>query len=117
MEEDQSHCSFYFETLPSEISFLFVQKYLPDEIYFLISRIPFLSKFVTQDQVEKSRLEICSFAARNGFLSLLQWSRSQDCPWNAFACENAAEKGHLEVLKWLRSQGCPWNALTCAYAA
>ncbi len=53
--------------------------------------------------------------AREGHLKVLQWARSQGCPWNVWTCNNAAAGGHL--LKWARSQGCPWDERICANAA
>ncbi len=52
------------------------------------------------------REDVCTRAAMNGHLSLLQWLRNQNppCPWNEYACHFAAAGGHLSVLKWLRSQ-------------
>ncbi len=48
-------------------------------------------------------------AAGGGHLEVLQWARSQGCPWDEWVCAYAAEGGHLEVLKWARSHGCPWD--------
>ena len=39
-------------------------------------------------------------------LSLGKWS-----------CCCAVWNDHLELLQWLRSQGCPWDDRTCSYAA
>ncbi len=52
-----------------------------------------------------------------GHLEVLQWARSQGCPWDEDTCAHAARGGHLEVLEWAREQGCPWDEWTCAYAA
>ncbi len=41
---------------------------------------------------------------------MLQWARSQGCPWDKRTCAYAAyDGGHLEILQWLRSQDCPRN--------
>ncbi len=64
-----------------------------------------------------NKREICSLAAKGGHLEMLKWARSQGCPWNEETSANAARGGHWEVLKWARNQGCPWDAKTCAYAA
>ncbi len=48
---------------------------------------------------------------------MIQWARSQGCPWDEGTCDNAARGGHLGVLQWARSQGCPWDAWTCVKAA
>ncbi len=59
----------------------------------------------------------CACAALGGHLEVLQWLRSQACPWNKQTCVNAAFRGHLEMLQWARAQGCPWDEWTCAAAA
>jgi hypothetical protein len=38
---------------------------------------------------------------------VLQWARTNGCPWDEGTCTNAALHGHLEVLQWARSNGCP----------
>ena len=48
---------------------------------------------------------------------MLQWARTNGCPWNKWTCAAAAEGGHLEVLQWLRANGCPWNWVTCINVA
>jgi len=60
---------------------------------------------------------MCAHAARNGHLDILQWARTNDCPWNKWTCSNAARNGHLEILQWTRKHGCPWSRWTCIYAA
>merc|ERR1711934_692323 len=59
----------------------------------------------------------CSCAASGGHLETLKWLRSEGCPWDEETCRSAAEHGHLEVLKWLRSEGCPWDEKACSGAA
>jgi hypothetical protein len=56
-------------------------------------------------------------AARGGHLPVLEWLRSQACPWDESACSAAAEGGQLAALQWLRRRGAPWDFLTCAKAA
>jgi len=60
---------------------------------------------------------ICALAAENGHLDLLQWARNNGCPWEVNTCYSAARKGHLEILKWARENGCDWDVDTCAEAA
>ncbi len=60
---------------------------------------------------------VCTYAARGGHLEVIQWARSQGCYWNENTCSEAAFGGHLEVLQWARSQHCLWNARTCERAA
>ena len=50
---------------------------------------------------------VCAGAARGGHLSLLQYLRSQDCPWDRSTTYCAAEHGHLSVLQWAVDNGCP----------
>ena len=49
----------------------------------------------------------CEKAAENGHLAVLQWARTQGCPWNRATLSKAAKNGHLAVLQWARAQGCP----------
>ena len=65
----------------------------------------------------KYKNRVCSWAAQEGYLALLQWARANGCPWKEDTCERAAEGGHLELLKWARANRCPWNTRTCAFAA
>ena len=60
---------------------------------------------------------LCSFAARAGYLEVLQWARLNGSPWDEWTCAYAAQGGHLEVLQWARLNGCPWDEWTCSYAA
>ena len=60
------------------------------------------------DKIVKPALELLK--------DVLQWLRSEGCPWDSNTCYKAAEKGHLSVLQWARSEGCPWN-LDVYYAA
>ncbi len=59
----------------------------------------------------------CASAAKGGHLEVLQWARSQGCPRDMWTCASAAKGGHLEILQWARRHGCPWNKWTCASAA
>ncbi len=49
-----------------------------------------------------SLAETCA-NADGGHLEVLQWARSQECPWNEWTCQYAARGGHLEVLQWGQS--------------
>nr|WIL04758.1 ankyrin repeat-containing protein [Cedratvirus duvanny] len=59
----------------------------------------------------------CSAAAYDGHLEVLQWLRANGCPWDKNTCSASALYGHLEVLQWARNNGCPWDENTCTYAA
>ncbi len=61
--------------------------------------------------------EYATTLARGGHLNVLQWARSQGCPWDKWTCAFAAEAGNLEMLQRAHSQGCPWDEDTCARAA
>ena len=56
-------------------------------------------------------------AAGSGHLEILQWVRSNGCPWDGSVCSYAASHDHLEVLKWTSHHGCPWSRYTCQFAA
>ena len=60
---------------------------------------------------------LCVAAARSGHLEVLQWLRTNGCPWDSYTCMRAAQGGHLEVLQWARTNGCPWDELACMFAA
>jgi len=47
------------------------------------------------------------YLADQGHLELLQWARSQGCPWDRWICARAAGNGRLDIIKWAREQGCP----------
>ena len=51
----------------------------------------------------------CSWAAAGGHLSVLQWAISEGCPWDSYTCSESAGGGHLSVLQWTRIHGCPWD--------
>jgi hypothetical protein len=61
--------------------------------------------------------DLCRWSAYNGHLEVLQWARTDGCPWDPSTCSRAAYNGNLEILQWARVNGCPWNELTCADAA
>jgi hypothetical protein len=60
---------------------------------------------------------ICSQAANNGSLEVLQAARAEGCEWNCCVCMLAAASGHLEILQWARANGCPWDGYTRTAAA
>jgi hypothetical protein len=43
--------------------------------------------------------------AASGWLGVLQWARTNGCPWDKATCAFAAKGGHLEVLQWARANG------------
>jgi hypothetical protein len=64
-----------------------------------------------------SGLDLCSEAAANGHLHVLQWARADGYPWDHATCTSAARGGHLAVLQWLHANGCPWTKDACTDAA
>jgi hypothetical protein len=48
-------------------------------------------------------------AVRCNTLPVLQFLRTQGCPWDQVIPEAAAEVGRFEVLRWLRENGCDWD--------
>src|SRR4051812_21451718 len=48
------------------------------------------------------RKTLCTSAALEGNLPLLQWAREQSCPWNMGTTAGAATSGNLTVLQWAR---------------
>ncbi len=59
--------------------------------------------------------ETCASAAHGGHLEgVAMGEKPRLCPWDEKTCACAARGGHLEVMQWLRSQGCPWaHSYTC----
>jgi hypothetical protein len=65
------------------------------------------------DSIESSRadscyydIDVCSEAARNGNLSILEYAYEQGCPMNWITFANAAGKAHIHVLKWCFEKKC-----------
>src|SRR5579872_5613578 len=54
-------------------------------------------------------LTLVQYATRNGHLEVLQWARTNGCPWNLWTCAGAARNGHLKCLQWARTNGCDWD--------
>ena len=61
--------------------------------------------------------DCCRFAAGGGHLSLLQWLRENNFPWDRYTCSSAAARGHLDVLQWARANDCPMDGNTCDASA
>jgi hypothetical protein len=53
-------------------------------------------------------VETLQGAAMCNQLSVLQYLRTQGCPWNRSVPDAAAGAGAYEKLRWLREQGCEW---------
>lgn len=60
-------------------------------------------------------------AVRKGYLHIMQWLRSVNCPysgsvhpndWDERTFAHAIKNGNLENIKWLKYVGCPWGPLT-----
>ena len=60
---------------------------------------------------------VMTYAARGGNLQLVQWLRSNGCPWGQDTCYEAVNEGHVEVLRWARENGCPWRTVDRKKAA
>jgi hypothetical protein len=54
----------------------------------------------------------------HGQLGVVRWLYEEaEVPWTARVCYEAAKRGELNILQYLRSQGCPWNKRRCWMAA
>lgn len=51
--------------------------------------------------------DLTDAAARDGNLTMLQWLRENQCPWDVNTCAEAARGGHLAVMQWAAANGCP----------
>ena len=70
-----------------------------------------LVQWLCQDRGHTIDRNVMAWAASSGNLNLVQWLRSEGCPWDGDTYSFAARKGHLELMKWLHANGCPWT--TC----
>lgn len=61
--------------------------------------------------------QLCSTAAGNGDLAMLEWAREHGYGWDENTCSEAAASGNLDVLQWMRENSCPWDEMTCYWAA
>jgi hypothetical protein len=60
---------------------------------------------------------ICDWAAENGRLDVLVYTREHGCPWDVLTIAHAVENGHFNVVKWAHEHGCPWDSTPCRVAA
>ena len=56
--------------------------------------------------------DVCTLAAKLGWLDVLQCPRAEHCPGTLVA----SEQGHIEVLRWTQAAGCPVTWQTCRAA-
>ncbi len=68
-------------------------------------------------KIKKDRNIYYILLAYEGHLKVLQWARSQGCPWSEHTCTSAARGNRLKVLQWAKGQGCPWDKNTSRYGA
>ena len=62
--------------------------------------------------------DTCYCAAKEDHLLVLQWAHENGCPWDEDTwCWGAANNGRFHILQWARENGCPWNERTCWGAA
>ncbi|ELR11103.1 uncharacterized protein ACA1_351310 [Acanthamoeba castellanii str. Neff] len=61
--------------------------------------------------------EFCARLAAEGRLAVLEWARTNGCPWDYRTCASAARRGDLALLQRLRADGCPWDKSTTSAAA
>ncbi len=110
-----------FDMLPNELLFQILAHHLPPFWHMVCLRVCQQWRLIlSNNKTPPTYLfstDYLDYLAYEGLLNVLQWARSQGCPWDEWACANAARGGHLEVLQWARSQGCPWDEDTCANAA
>ncbi len=113
---------FGFDLLPNELVLKILTKHL-DPLWTAVCKSVchrwnrLLACLVDREECHKNGCKYAHSLALEGHLGVLQWARSQGCPWDADTCANAARGGHLEVLQWARMQGCPWDERTCTHAA
>jgi hypothetical protein len=62
-------------------------------------------------------LDVMTAAARKGRTAMCEHLKTQQCPWDTYACDAAAYAGHLSTLRWLHEHGCPWEVHSVCEAA
>ncbi len=106
-----------FDVLPNELLFQILTHHLPPLWHVICQSVCQQWRLILLNSKAQPTSLFSTKHAHEGHLNVLQWARSQGCPWDEWTCAYAAQGGHLEVLKWLRAQGCPWNKWTCTKAA
>ncbi|CAB1108558.1 unnamed protein product [Ectocarpus sp. CCAP 1310/34] len=59
----------------------------------------------------------CSEAAKGGHLERLQWAGENGCAWDSDPWAGAAGGEHLQISRWTRANGCPWDQQACSIPA
>lgn len=50
---------------------------------------------------------VCSTAAKYGQLGAMKWLLAYGFPWGTYMCSNAAYNVYLSILQWAKTNGCP----------
>ena len=61
--------------------------------------------------------QTCAEAAGNNHYNIVLWCREMKCPWDKKTLSNIANYGNIEHIISLRNMGCPWDAATFSNAA
>jgi hypothetical protein len=63
-------------------------------------------------------VDICKYAAANGFLNILKWAKELKFPWDTNTTKYATLNGHCNVLMWAIENGCKmkWDPFYFAHA-
>ena len=57
------------------------------------------------------------YAAKYGYLDIIEWLRSIDVEWDEDVIRGAARGGQTEIIRYLKSEGAPMNEDACQAAA
>jgi histidyl-tRNA synthetase len=132
------------KALSQDNSLVFKHLYDPNQVHILEKIIDDIYNKCTPNIPDNLFNSICTLAAGEGYLSVLEWCHENGYPWNSMTCARAAENGHLNCLeyahknncpvdlwvsfnaaggghlsclKYLHNHGCDWNEYTCQNAA
>ena len=56
------------------------------------------------------------YATRYSTLEVMEWLKTEGCPWYTSTFQTATEMGDLQKMKWLRDNGCRWDSNTLGFA-
>ena len=110
--------SISFQDIPRDVlNYMFELFFKPEEsiacrFVKLFHNLPTLKQFkkITKQQA------IENVSSKQGSISLVKWLVEYLKYPTTTICELASEGGHLHLLQWSRSNGCPWSENTCSNA-
>ena len=82
-----------------------------------IQILRYVPQLVPRHLLGKYKVDMCSYAASVGSVSLLEWAIENEYTLNSSTLISAATGGHICILEWSVTNGCEWHDVVHAYAA